>query len=214
MSHIGVVDDHVLVRDALSRTMQDAGHTVTAADNLAELTAGGALFDLVLLDLDLGPAGLVEEHDVARLSELGTAVLIVSAAGSPRHVQRMLRAGALGVVAKNDSMDDLSAAVAAALRGEPWMTPMLAQAIALDHVDRPTLSDQELLALQLYACGLKLDSVARRMGVASSTAKQYIDRVREKYARAGLKVRTKTELYTIAVEDGFISPEDAPQNVV
>lgn len=214
MSHIGVVDDHVLVRDALARTMRDAGHTVTAADNLTELTAEREPFDLVLLDLDLGSAGLVEERDIIRLRESGAAVLIVSAAGSPRHVQRMLRAGALGVVAKSDSMDDLSAAVDAALSGRPSMSPMLAQAIALDHVDRPILSDQELLALQLYACGLKLDSVARRMGVASSTAKQYIDRVREKYARAGLTVRTKTELYTIAVEDGFISRDDAPQPAV
>ncbi|GAA2553323.1 response regulator transcription factor [Mycolicibacterium diernhoferi] len=208
MSHIAVVDDHVLVRDALVRMMREAGHTVTAADNLEELPTEGEQFDLVLLDLDLGGAGLVQEQHIIRLREHGAAVLIVSAAGSPRHVQRMLRAGALGVVAKSDSMDDLGAAVRAALSGRPWMSPMLAQAITLDQVDRPVLSDQELLALQLYACGLKLDSVARRMGVASSTAKQYIDRVRDKYAKAGLTVRTKTELYTIGVEDGFISRDD------
>lgn len=208
MSHIAVVDDHVLVRDALVRMMHEAGHTVTAADNLEELPTEGEQFDLVLLDLDLGGAGLVQEQHIIRLREHGAAVLIVSAAGSPRHVQRMLRAGALGVVAKSDSMDDLGAAVRAALSGRPWMSPMLAQAITLDQVDRPVLSDQELLALQLYACGLKLDSVARRMGVASSTAKQYIDRVRDKYAKAGLTVRTKTELYTIGVEDGFISRDD------
>ncbi len=112
-------------------------------------------FDLVLLDLDLGGAGLVQEQHIIRLREHGAAVLIVSAAGSPRHVQRMLRAGALGVVAKSDSMDDLGAAVGAALSGRPWMSPMLAQAITLDQVDRPVLSDQELLALQLYACGLE-----------------------------------------------------------
>ncbi len=208
MSHIAVVDDHVLVRDALVRMMREAGHTVTAAGNLEELPTEGEQFDLVLLDLDLGGAGLVQEQHIIRLREHGAAVLIVSAAGSPRHVQRMLRAGALGVVAKNDSMDDLGAAVSAALSGRPWMSPMLAQAITLDQVDRPVLSDQELLALQLYACGLKLDSVARRMGVASSTAKQYIDRVRDKYAKSGLTVRTKTELYTIGVEDGFISRDD------
>jgi DNA-binding NarL/FixJ family response regulator len=208
MARIAVVDDHVLVRDALARTMRDAGHIVTAAVSLEELSATPERFDLVLLDLDLGSAGLVAEDQILRLRELGNAVLIVSAAGSPRHVQRMLRAGALGVVAKHDSLTDLGAAVSAALAGEPWMSPMLAQAIALDQIDRPVLSDQELLALQLYACGLKLDSVARRMGVASSTAKQYIDRVRDKYARAGLTVRTKTELHSIAVQDGYIKGDD------
>ncbi len=162
--------------------------------------------DLVLLDLDLGAAGFADEGMVAALQRQGTAVLVVTALGSPRHVQRMLRAGVVGVVAKNDSMKNLRAAVDAALRGEQWMSPVLAQAIAVDSVAcRPKLSDQEQLALQLYACGLKLDSVARRMGVATSTAKQYIDRVRDKYAKLGQQVRTKTELSAIAAEDGFVT---------
>ena len=203
MAHIAIVDDHVLVRDALARAMAEAGHRVTAVSTLTEVAANATL-DAVLLDLDLGAEGLADDQVVARLRERGIPVLIVSAMGSARHVRRVLQAGAVGVVAKSDSMDDLSQAVDAALRGEFWMSPMLAQAIAVD-VDRPNLSEQELLTLRLYAGGLKLDSVARRMGVASSTAKQYIDRVREKYARAGQTVRTKSELYAIAVEDGFIT---------
>ena len=206
MAHIAIVDDHVLVRDALAGAMAEAGHSVTVAGSVDELVGQP---DLVLLDLDLGAAGLVDERAVAMLHQRGSAVLIVSALGSPRHLRRMLCAGAVGVVAKNDSMTDLGDAVDAALRGEPWMSPMLAQAIAADDAHRPALSDQELLALRLYACGLKLDSVARRMGVAPSTAKQYIDRVRDKYARTGQTVRTKSELYAIAVEDGFISRDDA-----
>lgn len=205
MAHIAIVDDHALVRDALAGILAGTGHSVTVAGTVDQLVGRP---DLVLLDLDLGAAGLADEQAVAALHGRGSAVLIVSALGSPRHLRRMLRAGAVGVVAKNDSMTDLGDAVDAALRGEPWMSPMLAQAIAADDAHRPALSDQELLALRLYACGLKLDSVARRMGVATSTAKQYIDRVRDKYARTGQAVRTKSELYAIAVEDGFISRDD------
>jgi len=205
LAHIAIVDDHVLVRDALASAMEEAGHSVTVAVTVDELVGQP---DLVLPDLDLGAAGLADEHAVAQLHGRGIAVLIVSALGSPRHLRRMVRAGAVGVVAKNDGLTDLGDAVEAALRGEQWMSPMLAQAIAADDAHRPALSDQELLALRLYACGLKLDSVARRMGVATSTAKQYIDRVRDKYARTGQTVRTKSELYAIAVEDGFISRDD------
>ncbi len=205
MAKIAVVDDHLLVRDAMARTMRDNGHLVTAVANLGEISADADI-DLVLLDLDLGSAGLADEHEVAELGDRGVTVLVVSALGSPRHVRRMLQAGAIGVVAKSDSMADLCAAVDAALGGHTWMSPILAQALAVDHdADRPDLSNQELQALRLYACGLKLDSVARRMGVASSTAKQYVDRVREKYALAGHHARTKAELYAVAVEDGFIS---------
>lgn len=206
MAHIAIVDDHMLVRDALARAMQDIGHAVTTARTLAEFTADPSI-ELILLDLDLGAAGLADAGFVAEMSDRGTPVLIVSALGSARHVRRMIQAGAVGVVAKTDSVADLLDAVAAALNGDQWMSPMLAQAIAVDNVERPNLSDQELLALRLYACGLKLDSVARRMGVASSTAKQYIDRVRDKYAQGGHQVRTKAELYAMAIEDGFISRE-------
>ncbi|ORA40001.1 response regulator [Mycobacterium aquaticum] len=206
MAHIAIVDDHLLVRDALAHAMRDVGHDVTAARTLAEFVADPSI-ELILLDLDLGAAGLADAGFVTEMRARGIPVLIVSALGSARHVRRMLQAGAVGVVAKTDSVADLSDAVDAALRGEQWMSPMLAQAIAVDNVDRPKLSDQELLALRLYACGLKLDSVARRMGVASSTAKQYIDRVRDKYAQGGHQVRTKAELYAMAVQDGFISRE-------
>lgn len=205
MARIAVVDDHTLVRESLVRSMRDVGHVVTSAGALAELPDEPKI-DLVLLDLDLGAAGLVGEQEVTRLTDRGVRLLIVSALGSPRHVRRVLRAGAVGVVSKMDSTSELVAAVEAALRGELWMSRMWAQALAVDDdADRPTLSDQELQALRLYACGLKLDSVARRMGVAPSTAKQYIDRVREKYARAGHPARTKAELYGVAVQDGFIT---------
>lgn len=207
MARIVVLDDHVLVRDALARALTDVGHQVTALSSAAELAALDGPAELALLDLDLGEQGLVDEQIVELLRADGAAVLIVSALGSPRHLRRMLRAGALGVVAKSDNMDDLTAAIAAALRGEPWMSPMMAQAIVTDDGERPQLSDQELLALRLYACGLKLDSVARRMGIAPSTAKQYIDRVRVKYAATGQQVRTKSELYARGIEDGFI-PRD------
>lgn len=208
MARIVVVDDHTMVRESLVRSMRDIGHVATSVAALADLPDEPQV-DLVLLDLDLGVAGLVDEQEVARLANTGCKLLIVSALGSPRQARRVLRAGAVGVVSKTDSTSELVAAVEAALRGDVWMSRMWAQALAVDDdVDRPALSDQEVQALRLYACGLKLDSVARRMGVAPSTAKQYIDRVREKYARVGHPARTKAELYGVAVQDGFISAND------
>lgn len=209
MATIALVDDHLLVRDAVAAMLTRHGHTVIPVATPEELDDVDGI-ELVLLDLDLGPAGLVDEDTVLRLRERGSPVLVVSALGSRRQLQRIIAAGVLGVVGKADGTDDLLAAVTAALAGRTWTAPMLAQAMATDDAIRPELSEQELLALRLYACGLKLDSVARRMGIASSTAKQYIDRVRRKYAAAGSDVRTRSELYSIAIEDGFINPRADP----
>jgi transposase len=57
---------------------------------------------------------------------------------------------------------------------------------------------------RLYATGMPMKSVARRMCISEETAKQYVGRVREKYSRAGRAAPTKLELYYRAVEDGHL----------
>jgi len=46
--------------------------------------------------------------------------------------------------------------------------------------------------------------VARRMEVAPSTVKQYIDRAKMKYRAAGIAVHTKTEMYKILRDEGLV----------
>ena len=65
-------------------------------------------------------------------------------------------------------------------------------------------------ALQLYATGLPMKSVARKMGIGEETVKQYLGRVRLKYALAGRAAPTKLELYHRAVEDGHLPPTPQP----
>jgi DNA-binding CsgD family transcriptional regulator len=77
-------------------------------------------------------------------------------------------------------------------------------------VDRPDLSIQERSALHLYASGLTLEAVARRMHVSPSTAREYLLRVRRKYADVGREVRTKTDLYAAALQDGLLDEDDPP----
>jgi DNA-binding NarL/FixJ family response regulator len=56
----------------------------------------------------------------------------------------------------------------------------------------------------LYASGMTQQMVARRMGIAPSTVKHYLDRVRQKYTDAGLVARTKLELHAIARREGWL----------
>ena len=73
-----------------------------------------------------------------------------------------------------------------------------------DAPDRPALSAQETRTLRLYATGMPIKSVARRLGISEETAKQHVRRVREKYAQAGRAAPTKVDLYHRAVEDGHL----------
>ena len=59
--------------------------------------------------------------------------------------------------------------------------------------------------LRLYAAGLPLKAVAEQLGVAYSTAKENITRVRVKYVSVGRPAPTKVDLLRRAMEDGIVS---------
>jgi DNA-binding CsgD family transcriptional regulator len=67
------------------------------------------------------------------------------------------------------------------------------------------LTRQERQALALYASGLTMYSVARRMDIQPSSAATYIKRIRKKYSAAGLPLPSKVDLHRAAKELGLIS---------
>ena len=68
----------------------------------------------------------------------------------------------------------------------------------------PQLSARERDVLRLYAAGLPLKAVADRLGIAYSTAKENITRVRVKYVEVGRPAPTKVDLLRRAMEDGLV----------
>jgi DNA-binding NarL/FixJ family response regulator len=210
---VAVVDDHALVRQGLVRALvSDPGLDVEVVhdgeDPVAVLGLEAAP-SLVLLDLDLD--GTPVDVDVVRaLVERGSSILVVSALGDPAVVRSLVAAGVAGFVSKRESTEALIEAVTAVLGGASWTTPELAGILASDDAPgRPSLSPQEHRALVLYASGLTLESVARRMEVKPGTVREYLARVRAKYELSGRPVRTKTDLYREAVRDGLLGgPED------
>lgn len=205
---IAIVDDHALVRDGIVGTLGRRKNIriVYLGDCPGDVLELDVAPDVVLLDLDLAgkPAS---PDDAAEMIARGSAVLVVSALGSPSLIRDMVRAGVSGFVPKRDTSESLLDAIDAVLRGEPWTPPDLAAILANDHAaGRPKLSERERRVLVLYASGLKMAAVARQIGISVHSAKTYLNRVRAKYAASGLSASTKTELYQAAVRDGLIDP--------
>jgi two-component system, NarL family, nitrate/nitrite response regulator NarL len=207
---IAAVDDHPIVLHSVASWIA-AGEgdirVVGAVATVDDLLAGpGRSADVILLDLDLGD-GTTVERNVAAILAAGPAVLVLSASDRPVAVRAAIRAGALGYVLKSEEASQIRAAIREVAAGRDWISPRLAYILATDDAaDRPALSQQETRALQLYATGMPMKSVARKMTISDETVKQYLGRVREKYARAGRAAPTKLELYYRAVEDGHLPP--------
>ena len=207
---VAAVDDHPIVLDGVTGWLMDAEcgiRVVGTAPTVAALLGGpGRHAHVVLLDIDLSD-GTTVQSNVAAILAAGPAVLVLSAADKPVSVRAAMRAGALGYVLKAEETTQVRAAIKAVAAGTDWISPRLAYILATDDAaDRPALSPQETRALQLYATGMPMKSVAIRMGLSEETAKQYVGRVREKYARAGRAAPTKLDLYYRAVEDGHLPP--------
>ena len=202
---LAIIDDHELVREGLRELVQtrgSAGWTISyAGGSLKEALAGGP--EVALLDVELGPG----ERDVASncraLAAAGVGILLISAYDDGVSIRAGLAAGALGFVPKRVSFEELEEALACVSAGEMYLSMDLA-GVLTSGADVPDLSPRELDALRLYASGLKLAAVARRMEISPHTVKEYLDRVRAKYQQVGRPARTRTELYAEASRDGLL----------
>ena len=207
---VAAVDDHPIILDGITGWVTSAATGMrvvgTAATVDARLAGPGRLAPVVLRDLGLGEGPAVGRNGAAVLAA-GPAVLVLAASDKPVSVRSAIRAGALGYVLKSEETSQVAAAIRAVAAGKDWISPRLAYIFATDEApDRPVLSPQETRALRLYATGMPLKSVARRMDISEETVKQYVGRVREKYARASRAAPTKLDLYYRAVEDGHLPP--------
>ena len=204
---LAIIDDHELVREGLAALIGDHGHQLARViyRGANPWDAAALTPDISLLDVDLGVDGPPTHEAVLALTQAGGRVLLISASEDSRSVRAAMLAGSLGFVAKRASVEVLAEAFDAVMKGEIYLTTELASILAAEP-DTPGLSPREHEALRLYASGLKISAVANRMGISPHTAKEYLDRAREKYALVGRQARTRTELYAEASRDGLLSP--------
>lgn len=66
------------------------------------------------------------------------------------------------------------------------------------------ITERERAVLELYLSGMAAKQVATRLGLKETTVKEYLRRVRARYATAGRPASTRMELYFHAVEDGIL----------
>ncbi|WOF24152.1 response regulator transcription factor [Microbacterium betulae] len=214
MTRVALIDDHESVRLGLEAVLEREGYDTafSGASVSAYLSwraaHGPAPVDVVLLDLTLGDGSTVAENVIRLTYE--SSVIIHSVADRPAAVREALAAGAAGVVSKSSPLEEVLAAVRTVADGEPLNNVEWASAVESDREFADAqLAVREREVLRLYAAGLPLKAVAERLGIAYSTAKENITRIRVKYTDVGRPAPTKIDLLRRAIEDGIVeSPSD------
>jgi DNA-binding NarL/FixJ family response regulator len=204
---VAVVDDHESVRLGLSAAcMREGFQFIEEGATVAELIdrLNGRETDVVVLDLSLGDGSTITEN-VKNIQATGAGVLVHSIADRAAGVREALAAGAAGVIPKSAATATVMAAIRTVARGEVLNNLEWASAIDADvEFAKAQLGRRERDVLNLYASGLPLRMVAEQLGIAPSTVREYLDRIRVKYVEVGRPAPTKVDLLRRAVEDGIL----------
>ncbi|MEU6034385.1 response regulator transcription factor [Actinomadura sp. NPDC047616] len=209
---IAVVDDQDVVLSGVRTWIaEDPGerleivHTGTDLSGLDEGPAATA--DVLVIDLRIG--GRLVFDEIADLAAAGRRIVVFSQYADPDLVHSAEMAGARAYITKEtgEGRLHLIEAVLAVAAGGTYTTPSQAGAmLAATGPCPPSFSEQELRTMRLWLGGLTRTAVARQMGISEHTVKQYLDRAREKYAKAGREAPTRLDLYREARRDGIVDP--------
>ena len=176
---VGVVDDHVFMRDlmarALSRTStpyEIVGAVGTAADAVALCRRFEP--DLLVLDINLPDrTGVAAVPDIRRVSP-GTRILLCTAFPKADWFAEASRCGADGFVEKTNTWDDFMTAVDRVSRGQRYFcSGGQSSSRANDSDGSAHLSPRERQILKLIAAGMTTKEIATQLFISVPTVETH-----------------------------------------
>ena len=205
-----IVDDHLFYREGIQtllRTRADeievVGEAATGEEALELLPSMRP--DVVLMDLRMPGMGGIATTRQLTAGHPEVAVLVLTM-NDDDSVVPALRAGALGYLLKDASLDDLVRAIASVHSGSAVLGPQAAARMH-EHILRPPtrpelpfrdLTEREHELLAELVQGRSNEEIARRLGLTPKTVRNYVSNILTK-----LHARDRTHLVVIAREAGY-----------
>ena len=207
---LAILDDHEVLLDSLSSWINvnayDFDLVLTAHTWLQLVHSDNFPTDLVFLDFQLKEPVSIEAR-VRTCRAAGAKVVVLSSLDTRESRERALDAGASAFLSKALPMREVMDAarqVMGVARDNAPQRDWRPLPVGASNQSRPKLSAGESEAFRLYVSGFSTNEVAQQMNVQYETAKTYLRRVREKYAKANRPASKKAELIRRAAEDGYL----------
>lgn len=193
---IGVLlaDDHAMLREGLKRILAGSEFTVVAeASSSPEVAEAVSTHqpDVVILDISMPGRGPVETlHEVKRRRP-EARVLFLSMHPESQYAARLFREGADGYLTKESAPELLLDALRKVHRGGKFVSPALAEELALrlsggyDSVPHEKLSDRELQVLRRLGEGKTPTEIGRELNLSPKTIATYRARILDKLGLSG-----------------------------
>ncbi|WP_423201105.1 response regulator [Corticibacter populi] len=188
-------DDHRIVREGIKQLLCDPANGAPAITVAAEAATGpevlsgtaacqaGGGLDVVLLDIALPGQDGLEVLPVLRRQWPDLPVLMLSTYPERQYAARCIKLGAAGYLNKSVDPDVMVEAVRQAARGEVYVSPQTATALAMAIGRRhagDALSHREHQVFRLLIEGHSVSEIGAQLGLAVNTISTYRTRILEK----------------------------------
>jgi two-component system, NarL family, invasion response regulator UvrY len=208
--HIRIIlaDDHSVVRSGLRRLLEQN----PAMEVIAEAESGEQAYqlytellpDVVVMDISMPGMGGLEAIRRILGRNSHARVVIFSMHENAAFAFQAMNMGAKGYVAKSSMAEDLVIAVKKAAVGQAYISPIVAQKMALqsvsgDDVLAKKLSAREFEVFRLIAEGKNAEDIGHVLNISQKTVANYQTMIRQK-----LGVNSPVELVRLAIRHGLI----------
>lgn len=190
MIRVVLVDDHELVRTGF-RMILAAQKGIEVVGEAADGEQGLALIrskkpDIALVDVHMPQLSGIELTDRVRRLKLATRVVVLTVVSEAPFPKRLIAAGASGYLTKGCAAEELVRAVRQVAEGKRYLSPDIAEMLALEALDGArespfdALSTRELDVALMLAQGHDMQHIAATFRLSVKTVATYKYRLFEK----------------------------------
>jgi DNA-binding NarL/FixJ family response regulator len=207
-ARIVVVDDHAIVRQGLAELINDQPDLVTCGEADSPPQAMKVIADtkpdLVVADITLAGGDGIELSRQIHDTWPKLAILVLSMHDESLYAERVLRAGAMGYVMKQEPQETVMAAIRRVLQGETYLSERMAAKLlrsfrgarsTADAAPLERLSDRELQIFRMIGQGRSVKDIAQALFLSPKTVEAHKEHIKQK-----LNLRSSNDLLRYAIE--------------
>ncbi|MEZ4702226.1 MAG: response regulator transcription factor [Rhodothermales bacterium] len=202
---IFLIDDHPIVREGMGRLIDREPDMTLCGESDGDDDPLGAIEktqpDVVVLDLSLPRINGLDMIADIKLRAPATRVFVLSMHDEKLYAERVIRAGAMGYIMKQEAPAKVLDAIRTVASGSLFLSPDIAQTV-IKGMMKPrqettfsALSDREFQVFVFIGEGKTLQEIAERLSLSVKTIESHVERIKTK-----LDIGSGRELMRRAIE--------------